>query len=114
MGLFDTLIWLTLTGIIGGSIGAGASKLALRYQKKQDIKKVFEIIEGKKLNTLKLDGELIDINEFTYKDNSGKLFKKVTLSDIVKKSKVEGLKQEKTPFIKRLKNYWINLSKGKK
>ncbi len=116
MALFDFLIWLTLGGIVGASVGVGTAKLALYYKKRQDEKKVFEIIEGKAKNTFKLEGKMINVNKFTYKEDDGEIKRKVTLADIVKKTPQKPLKDEKAPIERTLphKKVFFWKRKGKK
>lgn len=116
MAFFDILIWIIITLVIGGSVGIGSSKLASLYLKKQDGIRVLNVIKGKSPNNLKLDEETINVKKFQYKRNDGEIIK-VNLTDIVKKVSEIPLKQQKTPFRKRLKDKFIrikNMIKGKK
>lgn len=111
MALFDLLIWIALTIIFGGSVGIGMAKLISLYEKKQDIKKVFEIIEEKTPNNLKLDGKMIDVNKFTYKEEDGELKKKVTFADIVKETSQKPLRHGNKGFFWR---FWKKKEMGEK
>ncbi len=117
MAFFDLLIWITITLAMGGSVGVGSSKLASLYLGKQDLIRVLNVIKGESPNNLKLDGETINVNKFQYKRNDGEIIK-VKMVDIVKKASEIPLKQQKTPFLKGLKDKIIkikdNMIKGKK
>ena len=103
MAFIDPLIWGAVTLIIGGSVGVGASKLVNYLSKKQEENKIFDFIEEKTPNNLKLDGEIINVNKFTYKKSDGETIKE-EIADIAKKASQERLKQEKTLFMKKLKD----------
>ena len=83
MGFIDYVIWGTITLAIGGSIGAGAAKIASSYLKIKDENKIVRVMEGKIPNTLKLDGELIQVDKFQYKKSDGEIVK-VKLKDLAK------------------------------
>ncbi len=98
MGFTNSLMWGLVALVIGGSVGVGASKLVNSYSKKQERKKVVDFLEEKTENNLKLDGEIINVRKFIYKQNDEVIIK-VEIADMVKKDKIKGLKQEKTPFM---------------
>lgn len=79
----DYLVWGGITLVVGGSIGAGVAKLSSLYLKRQDKKKIVRVMEGKIQNTLKLDGDLIQVDKFQYKKNNGEIVK-VKLKDLAK------------------------------
>lgn len=101
MPFIDYLIWGVVALVIGGPVGIGFYKLTHSYSKKQEKKKIFDFLEEKTPNNLKIDGETINVKKFIYKQNDGELIN-VEIADIAKKAKIEGLKQEKTPFLKRI------------
>ena len=103
MAFFDYLIWGVVVLIIGGSIGILSAKLAAYHLKKQDKKKIVRVIEGKTPNTLKLDGDLIQVDKFQYKKSDGEIVK-VKLSNIAKKTSQVPLNEEKTSLFERLKS----------
>ena len=84
-----------------------AARLVSSYLKKQDRMKALMVIGGKTPNNLKLDGKIIDVNKFTYKEDDGVLHKGVTFADIVKKAPQNLLKQEKVPFLRKLMNKFV-------
>ena len=73
MGFIDYVVWGAVGLVVGGSIGAGCAKLAVLYLRKVDKDKVTKVIEGKIPNTLKLDGEIIQVDKFKYKKGDGKI-----------------------------------------
>jgi len=102
----DSIIWFALVVVIGGSIGMAAAKFVSSYQKEQDKKKMFEVIEGKIPNNLKLDGKIIKVDKFVYKDDEGEVIK-VKLGDLAGKTSQKPLKEEKKGFFNRLLiKYW--------
>ncbi len=103
MGFIDVLIWGGVTLAVGGSIGAGSAKLASSYLKEQDKKKIVKVIEGKIPNTLKLDGNLIQVDKFQYKKSDGEIVK-VDLADIAGKSSQKVSIQQKQSFLSILKH----------
>ena len=103
MGFIDILSWIGVTLVIGGSIGMGTAKLSLIYLKEQDKKRVRGVIEGSIPNTLKLDGNLIEVSKFQYKKSDGEIVK-VNLKDIAKNSSQKAPIQEKQSFLSILKN----------
>lgn len=103
MGFIDYLVWGGIIMVVGGSIGAGFAKLSSLYYKSQDKKKIVGVLEGKIPNTLKLDGELIQVKKFQYKKSDGEIVK-VNLADIVPKTSQKPLSKEKTSLLGELKN----------
>ena len=103
MGFMDYLVWGGITLVIGGSVGSGFAKLSQVYLKSQDKKKIVGVLEGKIPNTLKLDGELIQVDKFQYKKNDGEIVK-VKLADITPKTSQKPLSKEKTSLFWELKN----------
>ena len=103
MGFLDVLAWGGITLALGGSVGAGSAKLAAYYLKEQDKMKVVKVIEGKIPNTLKLDGNLIQVDKFQYKKSNGEVVK-VKLADLVKKSSQKASIEEKQSFLSILKS----------
>ncbi len=95
MALFDTLILAGITIVIGGSVGIGISKIFVSYQKRQDRNKALKFIEGKLKNNLKLDGELINVDKFSYKEADGNMQSELTLANIVEKNQPQDLKEGK-------------------
>ena len=117
MALFDILIWIFLLLIVGSSMGALGAKLATSRLNRLEEKKSLLIVNGKIKNILKLEGRLINVDKFTYRDDDGEIQKKVKLSDLVKKTQSAPLKQEKRTHIQGIKDYFKrtwNSSKGKK
>jgi hypothetical protein len=116
MAFFDTLLGFLLIVIIGGSVGAGFSKVAMILLRKQDKVKLLQIIDGKAPNILELDGEKINVDKFNYKDNSGKMFhvkfndkKVIKIKDkefinMVNKSSVQLPNEQKPSPLKKLKD----------
>lgn len=101
MAFTGYLTWGAIILIIGGSVGVAASKLANVYSKRQEVKKMLDVLEEKTPNNLKLDGETINVNKFAYKRSDGEVIK-VEIADIVKKAKIKGSKQEKLSFMRRI------------
>lgn len=85
MSFISYLIWGGVTIVVGAPIGVLCAKLASVYIKKQILKKALKVIEGKALNTIKLDGESIHVDKFQYKKNDGEIVK-VKLENILGES----------------------------
>lgn len=102
MGFVDILSWVGVTLVLGGSIGAGFAKLSSSYLKEQDKKKIVRVIEGKIPNTLKLDGNLVEVKEFQYKKSDGEIVK-VKLKDLVKNSSQKAPIQQKPSFLSKFR-----------
>ncbi len=113
MAFFDILIWGFILLIIGGSVGVGASVLALRYKKKQEDIAIFEVINGKKPNYLELDGERVEIKKFIYKKSDGTIVEG-SFKDLFKKVVQMPLKQQKTTLLSKITHMkWIEIIKEK-
>ena len=113
MGFIDILSWIGVTGVVGSSVGMGAAKLASQYLKEQDKKKIVRVIEGEIPNTLKLDGNLVQVSKFQYKKSDGKIVK-VELKDLAKKSSQKALNEEKTSLLSTLLSKLKNKFRKKK
>lgn len=103
MAFFDILMWGLVTGLIGGSIGIGGALAVSSQKKRQDQIRMLKVIKGEIPNSLKLDGEMIEVKKFIYKTMDGEIIR-TTLSDIVKKAPQIPLKQEKTSFLSKIKS----------
>lgn len=100
MALFDSLTFITLAIVVGGSVGIGMGKLYRFYLKNQEKKKAFKFIKGEIPNNYNLDGEKININKFITKENNGKIIK-MGIVDIHKNVLSQALNKQKQPFLKR-------------
>ena len=101
MALVSGLIWLTIGGIIGGSIAMGFANMVMFFLNKQDKTLMIDIINGKKKNNIKFDGETIHLNKFKDKNNDGKI-NVIVFDEDFKKTLPQALNQVKKHFWKRL------------
>ncbi len=113
MALFDLLIWFFVGGIIGGSVGMGISKLFLFIQKSKDQGNLLKIIQGKSPNNYKLDGKMVNIHKFIYKEDGGEIIR-IEITDMIKKTSLEAPKDEKTPIERTKKVFFWKRKKEKK
>ncbi len=114
MALMEIVVWSGITLVIGGSVGASAAKIASYHLRKQDKKKLLEVVEGKKANNLKIDGEIINVMKFTYKRTDGELIKDITLKEMAKKDQPVPLNEQKTTFLNKLLIKFWKRKQGKK
>ena len=91
MAFFDILVLILVGVVVGGGIGAGFAKFTYSYLKKRDKFKLYDIINGKTKNILKLDGEIIDVDygletvlEYLKKDKQEMELAICTLQETVK------------------------------
>ena len=71
----DIIIWSAITLLVGSGVGVLIGKAYFNILKRKEEKEAIEFLKGNKLNNLKLDGEIININKFVVKTNSGKIIK---------------------------------------
>ncbi|KKL29005.1 hypothetical protein LCGC14_2369460 [marine sediment metagenome] len=123
--ILDILIWGILTIVIGSVVGIVIGKFYFSILKKQEGKRAIQFLLGNRPNNLKLDGEVINVNKFVVKANSGKIIKmgigmeidkfevqdqgeeivKIGVEDIIKnpkKTQPEASKSEKMSLFKRI------------
>ncbi len=91
MALFDILTWVVFVMVVGGAVGMGATKFVSFLLHKKDKRDVLKVLKGKLPNTLKLDGETIEVNKFIYKKSDGEIVRE-SWKDIDKKVRIQALK----------------------
>ncbi len=101
MALVSGLIWLTIGGMIGGSIAIGFAKVVMILLNNQDKTLMIDIINGRKKNNIKFDGETINLNRFKEKNNDGEI-KVIEFGMDLKKTSPQALNQVKKHFWKGL------------
>lgn len=107
MGFFEIFTWVVVTASIGGIIGVGMARLSKPLSKKKNLNHLYQFLNGKTKNIIKLDGEDINIKKFTYKNMDGKIINE-GITDIKKKIPSDALKHEKTPFLQGFKSKFLN------
>ncbi len=103
MALVSGLIWLTIGGMIGGSIAIGFAKVVMILLNNQDKTLMIDIINGRKKNNIKFDGETINLNRFKEKNNDGDI-KVMVFDKDFQKTSPQALNQVK-------KHFWNGLLK---
>ncbi len=83
MGFVEYILWGGIALVVGTPIGVLSAKVASAYLKRKDRRKILKVMAGKIPNSLKLDGELIEVDTFKYKKSDGKIVK-VKLEDLAK------------------------------
>lgn len=111
----DIIIWSVITIAIGGGVGLLMGKFYFSILKRKEEKHAIEFMKGNKLNTLKLDGEIINVDKFKFKNSDGKLIEieAKELYEKAKKISPKPLKEEKIPFLKRILPYSLSYLKNK-
>lgn len=69
----DFILILIFGAFLGAIIGLLFAKLSEKIKKKTNINLAKQVIAGKKKNSVKIDGEEIDIRKFKWKTPEGKI-----------------------------------------